>query len=111
MRRREFITGLGVVSAWPHIGQAQVRSKPYRIGFLSQQPGQSSLFSRTFVEALRDLGYVEGQNTTANTTGPACPCRCKTRAETVLLARMTSGARLTSSFAQAAVRCSSPPPI
>jgi len=64
MRRREFITGLGAVSAWPHIGQAQVRSKPHRIGFLSQQPGQSSLFSRTFVEGLRELGYVEGQNIT-----------------------------------------------
>src|SRR5215203_5787142 len=64
MRRREFITGLGAVSAWPHIGQAQGRSKPHRIGFLSQQPGQSSLYSRTFVEGLRELGYVEGQNIT-----------------------------------------------
>src|SRR3954466_726475 len=64
MRRRAFLTGLGAVSAWSHIGQAQVRSKPHRIGFLSQQPSQSSLFSRTFVEGLWDLGYVEGQNIT-----------------------------------------------
>src|SRR3954466_15536310 len=64
MRRRAFLTGLATVAAWPHIGQAQVRSKPHRIGFLSQQPGQSSLFSRTFVEGLRELGYVEGQNIT-----------------------------------------------
>src|SRR3954469_8198088 len=28
------IMGLGAVCAWPHIGQAQVRSKPHRIGFL-----------------------------------------------------------------------------
>jgi putative ABC transport system substrate-binding protein len=46
------------------MAQPQPRPKPYRIGFLSQQPGQSSLFSRTFAEALRDLGYVEGQNIT-----------------------------------------------
>jgi putative ABC transport system substrate-binding protein len=64
MRRRAFLTGLATVAAWPHIGQAQLRSKPHRIGFLSQQPGQSSLFSRTFIEGLRDLGYVEGQNIT-----------------------------------------------
>ena len=43
-------------------GRLKLRSKPHRIGFLSQQPGQSSLFSRTFIEGLRDLGYVEGQN-------------------------------------------------
>jgi putative tryptophan/tyrosine transport system substrate-binding protein len=64
MRRRAFIAGLGAMAAWPHMGQAQLRSKPHRIGFLSEQPGQSSLFSRTFVESLRDLGYVEGQNIT-----------------------------------------------
>src|SRR3954466_15618396 len=64
MRRRAFLTGLATVAAWPHIGQAQLRSKPYRIGFLSQQPGQSSLFSRVFAEGLRDLGYVEGQSIT-----------------------------------------------
>jgi hypothetical protein len=45
MRRRAFLTGLGTVAAWPHIG----RSKPHRIGFLSQQPAQSS---RTFIEGL-----------------------------------------------------------
>jgi putative ABC transport system substrate-binding protein len=60
MRRRSFLTALSGAAAWSMTAQAQ--SKPYHIGFLSQQPGQSSLFSRTFAEALRELGYVEGQN-------------------------------------------------
>ena len=62
MRRRSFLVALSGAAAWPMMAQAQ--SRPYRIGFLSQQPGQSSQFSRTFVEALRELGYVEGQNIT-----------------------------------------------
>jgi putative ABC transport system substrate-binding protein len=64
MRRRAFIAGLGAVAASPHVAEAQTRPKPHRIGFLSQQPGQSSQFSRTFVEGLRELGYIEGQNIT-----------------------------------------------
>jgi putative ABC transport system substrate-binding protein len=62
MRRREVLALIAGAVPWPSMAQPQPRSKPHRIGFLSQQPGQSSLFSRTFVEALRDLGYVEGQN-------------------------------------------------
>src|SRR3954471_11495511 len=60
MRRRSFLVALSGAFARPAAAQAQ--SRPYRIGFLSQQPTRSSLFSRTFVEALRELGYVEGQN-------------------------------------------------
>jgi putative ABC transport system substrate-binding protein len=64
MRRRDFMTIVAgsAVSARHAQAQAQPRSRPYRIGVLSQQPGQSSLFSRTFVEGLREFGYVEGQN-------------------------------------------------
>ena len=64
MRRREILALFAGAVPWPSMAQPQPRPKPYRIGFLSQQPGQSSLFSRTFAEALRDLGYVEGQNIT-----------------------------------------------
>ncbi len=64
MRRRAFLAVFCGSAAWPGMGQAQLRSKPYRIGFLSQQPGQTSLFSRTFVEGLRDLGHIEGRNIT-----------------------------------------------
>src|SRR3954447_10311748 len=62
MKRREGMTLIAGAISWPCMAQPQPRAKPYQIGFLSQQPGQSSLFSRTFVESLRDLGYVEGQN-------------------------------------------------
>src|SRR3954464_7423421 len=64
MRRREVLALIAGAVPWPSMAPPQPRSKPHRIGFLSQQPGQSSLFSRTFVEGLRELGYVEGQNIT-----------------------------------------------
>ena len=61
MRRREFITLLGDMAAWPLAARAQQPAKV--IGFLGLSPA-SAWVSR--VEALRaglrDLGYVEGKN-------------------------------------------------
>jgi putative tryptophan/tyrosine transport system substrate-binding protein len=62
MRRREFITLLSGVAAWPHHVRAQVRSAQIpRLGIL--QPGKPP---EPLVEALqqrlRDLGYVEGKS-------------------------------------------------
>src|SRR4051812_42535166 len=93
MRRRAFIAGLGAMAAWPHMGQAQLRSKPHRIGFLSQQPGQPSLFSRTFIEGLRDLGYVDGQNIT--TERRRTPARAHLTRWPAELARMNLAAVVT----------------
>ena len=71
MRRREFISllGYGLAAGLPHGAKAQ-SSKVYRVGLalttspLSEMagpdPDQPSV--RAFVHALRDLGYVEGQN-------------------------------------------------
>jgi putative tryptophan/tyrosine transport system substrate-binding protein len=71
MRRREFISllGYGLAAGLPHGVKAQ-SSKVYRVGLafttspLSEMAGpdpeQPSV--RAFVHALRDLGYVEGQN-------------------------------------------------
>jgi len=59
MRRREFITLVGGLSAWPVTAHAQQR-QPQLVGILSQdlQPG----LLETFRDELRKLGYVEGQN-------------------------------------------------
>jgi putative tryptophan/tyrosine transport system substrate-binding protein len=63
IRRREFISTLlgGAAVAWPLAAQAQQPAMPV-IGALvigNTDPGQ---FWREFRQALRDLGYVEGQN-------------------------------------------------
>ena len=59
MRRREFITLVGGLVAWPVAARAQQR-QPQLVGILSQdlQPG----LLETFRDELRKLGYVEGQN-------------------------------------------------
>jgi putative ABC transport system substrate-binding protein len=61
MTRREFIAVLGSAAAWPLAVRAQEAGKIPRIGFLS--PGtKSSLLDRSFLQGLRELGYVEGKN-------------------------------------------------
>ena len=56
MRRREFITLVGGLFAWPVAAHAQQR-QPQLVGILSQdlQPG----LLETFRDELRRLGYVE----------------------------------------------------
>src|SRR5262245_33275345 len=60
MNRRAFVTGLGAVLAAPIAVQAQQRGKGARIGWLSNlsPPSRAPIFE----EALRDLGYIPGQN-------------------------------------------------
>src|SRR4051812_26561926 len=56
MRRREFITLLGGAAvAWPIAAQAQ-KTKIPRIGIVDDSP-----MWQTFRQALRELGYIEGQ--------------------------------------------------
>ena len=70
MRRREFIGLVGGAMAWPLAGRAQQAGKVYRVGiiFLSAPasdlagPEPVSPSARAFVQGLRALGYVEGQN-------------------------------------------------
>jgi len=66
MKRREFMKLLGGAAvAWPlagpRVAAAQSASKVWRIGYLSGKYGPSEL-SESFVQGLRELGYVEGQN-------------------------------------------------
>jgi putative ABC transport system substrate-binding protein len=63
MHRRAFVTGLGAVLAAPLAAEAQLSSNLYRVGLLI---GASEAFIAPYIEifrqALRALGYVDGQN-------------------------------------------------
>jgi putative tryptophan/tyrosine transport system substrate-binding protein len=61
MRRREFITGLGVAAAtWPLVARAQPASVP-RIGILRVAGPASDKTLEEMRQGLRDLGHVEGR--------------------------------------------------
>src|SRR5438105_13457557 len=62
-RRREFITLLGgAAAAWPCAVRAQLRQKMPLIGQLMTSPVEVSTSLDAFLQGLRDLGYIEGQN-------------------------------------------------
>lgn len=59
MRRRSFAVGLGGAMAWPLLCRAQATGRMHRVGILRPTaPGGNA----GIISALRDLGYVEGQN-------------------------------------------------
>ena len=61
--RREFITLLGgAAAAWPLAARAQQAGKIHKIGYLS--PDSPSAVITPFLDALRELGWIEGQNVT-----------------------------------------------
>jgi putative ABC transport system substrate-binding protein len=64
LRRREFITLLGGGAAWPVAARAQQPSKLPRIGFLQRVRNENVV---AFLQALRDAGYVDGQNVVIET--------------------------------------------
>jgi putative ABC transport system substrate-binding protein len=61
--RREFIAALaGAAAAWPSFTRAQPQAMPV-IGFLSPtSPDPNADYLRAFRRALKDTGYVEGEN-------------------------------------------------
>jgi len=61
MDRRVFIAGSLVWLAAPLIARAQREGKVYRVGYLSLRKGPGP-GEETFLQALRELGYVEGRN-------------------------------------------------
>jgi putative tryptophan/tyrosine transport system substrate-binding protein len=67
MNRRAFVTGLGAVLAAPLAAEAQQVGKTATIGILGNipraAPPGADLWG-AFIQGLRELGYVEGQNVT-----------------------------------------------
>jgi len=65
MQRRQFITLLGGTTAWPLMARAQQQIAIPKIGVLwpgAKPPGSPRMES--FRQALRQLGYIDGQNVT-----------------------------------------------
>jgi len=64
MRRRAFITLLGGAAvAWPPAARAQQGQRIWRIGVLeTTPPALNAANFNAFLQALREHGYVEGQN-------------------------------------------------
>jgi putative tryptophan/tyrosine transport system substrate-binding protein len=61
MRRRKFIALAGSAAvAWPLVARAQETRKVVRIGYLSVRSPISA--DDAFLQALRELGWIEGQN-------------------------------------------------
>jgi putative ABC transport system substrate-binding protein len=63
LRRREFISLLGGAAAWPLAASAQQPAKLPTIGFIGA--GTPSIYAQwvtAFVQRLRELGRIEGQN-------------------------------------------------
>jgi putative ABC transport system substrate-binding protein len=61
MRRRQFITGLAGVAAWPLAAGAQQPGRVWRVGFLAPARPTLAVLS-AFRDGLRERGYIEGQN-------------------------------------------------
>ena len=64
MRRREFITIVGMAAVWSHAGDAQQAANPV-IGFLhSQTLASESTRIAAMKEGLKEAGFVVGRNLT-----------------------------------------------
>ena len=62
MRRRELLSLLAGAAAWPLAARAQQAARLPRLGVLLLSTPQADPQMETARRALRDLGYVEGQN-------------------------------------------------
>src|SRR5262249_50567428 len=65
MKRREFITLLGVTAAWPLAARAQQSEQMRRIGVLLSGAADNpdvQVWLAAFLQRLRELGWSEGRN-------------------------------------------------
>ena len=60
MKRREFLSLLGLVVTWPLTAYAQQTAKVPRIGYLALE-ASPSWRDEAFKQGLHDLGWIEGQ--------------------------------------------------
>jgi putative tryptophan/tyrosine transport system substrate-binding protein len=94
MRRREFISALGVAAAWPLAARAQQAERMRRIGVLmgfavAENDSEGQAFVAAFRDGLRKFGWTEGSNIWIDT-------RWATPADVESMQRFTArGRRLT----------------
>lgn len=62
MRRREFGAVFGAAALWSITGHAQQAGTPYRVSYLALLRGEDATLAKPFLQRLKELGYVEGQN-------------------------------------------------
>src|SRR6516162_5378070 len=65
MKRREFITLFGGAAAWPVAARAQQAERMRRLGVLMNSTATDATWQSyfaAFVQGLRQLGWIEGQN-------------------------------------------------
>src|SRR5712672_1829559 len=63
LKRREVITLLGGVAAWPIAAHGQQLQRVYRIGFLANDPAiQTSALGLSFLDGLREGRFFDGEN-------------------------------------------------
>src|ERR1700687_1339470 len=62
IKRREFITGVAGVAAWPMMARAQQAGVPVGGVLLAQSVDDYKIEIATSLQSLKETGYVEGQN-------------------------------------------------
>jgi putative ABC transport system substrate-binding protein len=62
LQRRDFLIGAGALLAAPFAAEGQRPERIARIGFLSFDLAGNPRAPESFLQGLRDLGYVEGRN-------------------------------------------------
>ena len=65
MRRRAFIAALGSAAAWPSMLRGETSGQTRRIGVLlnlGPDDPETRVRLAAFLDALRGLGWIEGQN-------------------------------------------------
>jgi putative ABC transport system substrate-binding protein len=62
MKRREFITVVGGVAAWPLVAHSQHATLPV-IGYInSRSPDESADIVAAFRQGLKETGFADGEN-------------------------------------------------
>ena len=75
--RRNFIAALGTAAAWPLVARAQ-QPAMRRIGVLmgsAETDALSQSFAAAFVQGLKQLGWIEGQNVRIDIRWDSAPPR------------------------------------